>query len=124
MDATGLPAICRGLSCLSNAPLGNPTLGYGQTIGTGPFTCLSEVSGVACTVVSGRGFTISSSGITPSAEPAHGGSTGPTRLGLDQTHTVKQALPGLLHLAAPTGHPALRTRHFPDPHGRGALAGR
>lgn len=30
-----------------------------------PFSCLSEVSGITCTVASGRGFTISSSGITP-----------------------------------------------------------
>ena len=42
-----------------------PTLVYGLTLSLGPFTCLSAASGVTCTVTSGRGFTISSSGITP-----------------------------------------------------------
>jgi hypothetical protein len=51
-------------------PIANPledevTLPYNHTTGIGPFTCLSEVSGVTCTVGSGRGFAISSSGITP-----------------------------------------------------------
>lgn len=41
-----------------------PTLAYGLTLSLGPFTCLSAASGVTCTVTSGRGFTISSSGIT------------------------------------------------------------
>jgi hypothetical protein len=42
-----------------------PTLAYGLTLSLGPFTCLSAASGVTCTVTSGRGFTISGSGITP-----------------------------------------------------------
>jgi hypothetical protein len=41
------------------------TLRYGQTTGIGPFTCRSEGSGVTCRVASGRGFTISTSGIAP-----------------------------------------------------------
>ena len=65
MDASGLPVVCRGINCLGDAQQGTPALAYGQIVGAGPFTCLSEVSGVTCTVVSGRGFTISSSGITP-----------------------------------------------------------
>jgi hypothetical protein len=65
MDPSGVLAPCTGDSCLGNAAVGTPTLGYGQTIGKGPFTCRSEVSGVTCTVASGRGFTISASGVTP-----------------------------------------------------------
>jgi len=56
---------CTGETCLGNPGLGQGTLAYGQTAGIGPFTCRSEVSGITCTVASGRGFTISSSGITP-----------------------------------------------------------
>jgi hypothetical protein len=65
MDPTGAFAVCTGETCLGNPGLGQATLAYGQTAGIGPFSCLSEVSGVTCTVTSGRGFTISSSGITP-----------------------------------------------------------
>ncbi len=66
MDADGVLSICSGGDrCEANAAQGTPTLAYGQTIRNGPFSCLSEVSGVTCTVVSGRGFTISNSGITP-----------------------------------------------------------
>ena len=64
MDRTGALSICRGETCLGNAAPGTPVLGYGQTMGTGPFSCASEESGVTCTVTSGRGFVISSSGIT------------------------------------------------------------
>ena len=65
MDPAGTLSICGGRARLGNAASGTPTLAYGQTMGTGPFTCRSETSGVTCTVVSGRGFTISSLGITP-----------------------------------------------------------
>jgi hypothetical protein len=65
MDPTGAFTVCTGETCLGNPGLGQGTLAYGQTAGIGPFSCLSEVSGVTCTVASGRGFTISSSGITP-----------------------------------------------------------
>lgn len=56
---------CNGESCLGNAGEGTPTLAYGQTAWLGPFSCRSEAGGVTCKVVSGRGFTISNSGITP-----------------------------------------------------------
>lgn len=67
MDPEGVLSICsRGDSCLSNPPTGEPTLGYGQSKGIGPFVCLSETSGMTCTTApSGRGFTISTSGINP-----------------------------------------------------------
>ncbi|MGZ4510183.1 MAG: hypothetical protein ACXVX4_02265 [Mycobacterium sp.] len=65
MDTGGVLSRCTGESCLANPAEGTPILGYGQTMGAGPFTCRSETGGVTCTVVSGRGFTISSSGITP-----------------------------------------------------------
>ena len=65
MDPTGAFTVCTGQTCLGKPGLGQGTLAYGQTAGLGPFSCRSEVSGVTCTVTSGRGFTISSSGITP-----------------------------------------------------------
>lgn len=51
-------------SCEGNPAPGTPTLAYGQSLTFGPYTCLSEVSGVTCTVPSGRGFTASRSGIS------------------------------------------------------------
>ena len=65
LDTGGVLTRCAGESCLANPPEGTPILGYGQTMGAGPFTCRSETDGVTCTVTSGRGFSISSSGITP-----------------------------------------------------------
>jgi len=64
MNSDGVLTVCTGESCLGNGPVGEPTLPYNHTTGIGQFTCLSEVSGVTCTVVSGRGFAISNSGIT------------------------------------------------------------
>ena len=63
MDATGTYSVCTGESCLGNPGLGQATLPYGKSVGLGPFGCRSEVDGVTCTVSSGRGFAISSSGI-------------------------------------------------------------
>lgn len=54
---------CSGESCLGNAGEGTPTLPYGQTASTGPFSCRSEESGITCKVTSGRGFTISNAGV-------------------------------------------------------------
>ncbi|HEY2499971.1 MAG TPA: hypothetical protein VGI68_00745 [Mycobacterium sp.] len=65
MDPTGAFTVCTGETCLGNPGLGQATLAYGQTAGIGPFSCLSEAGGITCRVTSGRGFTISSSGITP-----------------------------------------------------------
>ncbi|CQD12442.1 hypothetical protein U8D42_04750 [Mycobacterium europaeum] len=65
MDTAGTLSRCTGESCLANPAEGTPILGYGQTRGAGPFTCRSESGGVTCTVASGRGFTVSSSGIAP-----------------------------------------------------------
>lgn len=65
MDSTGAYQVCTGETCLGNPGLGQATLAYGQTAAIGPFSCLSEVSGITCTAAPGRGFTISTSGITP-----------------------------------------------------------
>jgi hypothetical protein len=65
MDPTGAFTVCTGETCLGNPGLGQGTLAYGQNAGIGPFSCLSEVDGITCTVASGHGFIISSSGITP-----------------------------------------------------------
>jgi hypothetical protein len=64
MNATGRYTICTGQQCLANAGEGTPTLFYGEETGVGPFRCESARTGVTCTA-DGRGFLISSSGITP-----------------------------------------------------------
>lgn len=65
MSTSGSFKTCTGDTCLGNAGHGTPTLAYGQTAWVGPFSCRSEASGVTCTVISGRGFTLSSAGVTP-----------------------------------------------------------
>jgi hypothetical protein len=55
---------CTGDTCVGNPGIDTPTLAYGQASAVGPFLCVSAFSGVTCTV-SGRGFQISRSGITP-----------------------------------------------------------
>jgi hypothetical protein len=64
MGITGSYTTCTGLQCLSNAGDGTPTLAYGTETGVGPFLCESATTGVTCTTTDGRGFQISSSGIT------------------------------------------------------------
>lgn len=60
----GTYTTCTGQQCLSNAGDGTPTLAYGTETGVGPFLCESATTGVTCTTTNGRGFQISSSGIT------------------------------------------------------------
>ena len=64
MDAAGVVQKCQGETCLSNPPVGTPTMPYGTKMVLGPFTCLSATTGVTCTIASGKGFMISGSGIT------------------------------------------------------------
>jgi hypothetical protein len=63
MSADGALTPCTGEGCVGNPGIGTPTLAYGQSARRGPFTCVSQTDGVTCTVASGQGFTISSSGI-------------------------------------------------------------
>jgi hypothetical protein len=63
LSADGTVTPCTGEGCVGNPGIGTPTLGYGQSANHGPFTCVSQTDGVTCTVGSGRGFTISNSGI-------------------------------------------------------------
>jgi hypothetical protein len=63
LDADGTVAPCTGVSCMGDPPLGVQTLPYGQTASHGPYACVSQTEGMTCTVASGRGFTISRSGI-------------------------------------------------------------
>ncbi len=63
-DGTLQDVCTNDMSCLSNGPVGEPVLAYGQSRGIGPFMCHSEQSGMTCTA-NGKGFTISSSGIVP-----------------------------------------------------------
>jgi hypothetical protein len=65
LSSNGALKNCDGDSCLGNPGQGTPILAYGQSAGLGPFTCHSESAGVTCTVTSGRGFSISTSGVTP-----------------------------------------------------------
>ena len=64
LSAEGVVTTCMGESCLSNAGVNTPTLAYGTETGAGPFTCVSLTEGMTCTVSSGKGFSISTSGIT------------------------------------------------------------
>ena len=64
MDDRGTVTTCSGQSCVGNAAEGTPTLAYGQTVSLGPFLCLSERTGMTCTAAHGRGFVISTAGIT------------------------------------------------------------
>jgi hypothetical protein len=64
MATDGSYKTCTGVKCIGNPGTDTPTLAYGQATGIGPFLCLSASSGVTCTV-SGQGFKIAISGITP-----------------------------------------------------------
>jgi hypothetical protein len=68
MSATGSLTTCTGNQCeLGNPAPDTPVLPYGTATGEGPYQCLSSVSGISCTVTSGKGFRISRSGIEPIA---------------------------------------------------------
>ncbi len=70
MAADGTYTSCSGSQCqLGNPGPGVPVLPYGAATGDGPFLCLSATSGVTCTITSGKGFTISRSGVRPVAGP-------------------------------------------------------
>jgi hypothetical protein len=64
MGIAGRYKTCTGLQCLGNTGDGTPTLAYGTATGVGPFRCESATTGVTC-IAHGRGFRISTSGITP-----------------------------------------------------------
>ena len=59
-----LASVCTGPTCGSNGPTDQGVLAYGQSAVLGPFTCLSEESGMTCTA-NGRGFNISTAGVVP-----------------------------------------------------------
>ena len=64
LGPTGHLQVCRGLSCMSNAPSDSPVLHYGQSIHAGPFLCTSETKGMQCIVVRlGHGFLLSPAGL-------------------------------------------------------------
>ena len=63
MGVTGRYTTCTGQQCIGNSGEGTPTLAYGTVTGVGPFLCESATTGVTCTA-DGRGFRISTSGIT------------------------------------------------------------
>jgi hypothetical protein len=64
LDDLGTVTTCAGETCLGDAAENTPTLGYGQTVTLGPFSCLSEKAGMTCTTTAGRGFLMSTAGIT------------------------------------------------------------
>jgi len=61
---TGKYSTCSGQQCQGNSGDGTPTLAYGTKTGVGPFLCESATTGVICTTTNGKGFQISTSGIT------------------------------------------------------------
>ena len=63
MDASGSIRECSGPQCEANGLPGAPTLAYGTGTGVTPFLCVSQVSGMTCTVTGGKGFTLSAAGI-------------------------------------------------------------
>ena len=64
MTADGAVQQCTGNACeLGNPSTATPVLPYGSAVGTTNFVCLSTTAGITCTVPSGKGFTISRSGI-------------------------------------------------------------
>ena len=63
MDGSGSLKKCSGPGCGGNGQPGAPTLAYGTGTGAGPFLCVSEVTGMTCTVTGGKGFTLSTAGI-------------------------------------------------------------
>lgn len=63
LSARGVVKPCAGEGCLANGPDRQQDLPYGQTLSLGPFTCRSLTTGMRCTVVGGRGFVISRSGV-------------------------------------------------------------
>jgi hypothetical protein len=64
MSADGSLRTCNGTQCGSNAGVNTPTLAYGDSTGVGPFRCTSTPNAMNCTVTSGKGFSISRTGIT------------------------------------------------------------
>ena len=65
MSASGSLKICRGRSCLSNAPESATILAQGKSVAVGPFRCTSFAIGVRCVVSSLRhGFLIGPTGLT------------------------------------------------------------
>ena len=66
MDPGGSITTCSGSQCdLGNPASGAPVLSYGIATGSGPYQCVSAVTGMTCTVTGGKGFTISRIGIQP-----------------------------------------------------------
>jgi hypothetical protein len=65
MNAAGKYTTCTGQQCLGNPGDGTPTLAYGTETGVGPFRCESAAVGITCTATAGKGFRISTSGVTP-----------------------------------------------------------
>jgi len=58
--------ICTGQKCGPSSPQPAPTLAYGKATVAGPFRCTSATTGVTC-LADGKGFQISSSGVTPAS---------------------------------------------------------
>jgi hypothetical protein len=64
MTAAGRYTTCAGVTCLGNPGEKTPTLAYGTATGVGSFLCVSAATGVTCTTTGGKGFQISTSGVT------------------------------------------------------------
>ena len=64
MSADGALKICNGSNCLRSPPGSAPTLAYGGQVTVGRFRCLSQESGIICSLIqSGKGFLIDRNGV-------------------------------------------------------------
>jgi hypothetical protein len=67
LELSGKLDLCdgAGAGCVGSVPAGTPTLAYGHRMTVGRFRCVSEQTGVACTVIdSGKGFLMNRSTVT------------------------------------------------------------
>jgi hypothetical protein len=64
LDGFAQVSTCDGVQCLSNPGLGTPTLLAGTRVTNGVFTCDVQALSVECRYKDGRGFSMSTAGIT------------------------------------------------------------
>jgi hypothetical protein len=70
LDPTGMALIACIMDCAPIRKHNAPALAYGSTITAGAFTCVSQRTGITCTVADRRGFQIGSGSVNPIQPPA------------------------------------------------------
>lgn len=94
-----------GIGCEGNAAVDTPTLGYGSSTGLGPFRCVSATTGVTCTV-SGHGFQISRSGISPVGTPVVALAPGAYSGNVDSVNSAASRMTFTITMTTCSGVPA------------------